>query len=236
MLFFLITCFSFIFFYKSLSLKPLPLWACEMRLLSLWFWKDLSLVSLLTKSIKNSFLASFASEMLVKNKTFSCKIQKVDELSSEMSVLDLPELVLECILERLPPEGLCSMASVCSSLRDRCMSDHLWDRHLKQKWGRIIGPAAYREWQWHIATRKDSCFFNQAKQRGFLNYLSQLWPFTSVRSNLKNRIIKQKNLPPVDSVMSRYLALESGKFWFPAQVYNREVLFLNFQVFHDKFV
>ncbi|KAG9148650.1 hypothetical protein Leryth_019154 [Lithospermum erythrorhizon] len=34
--------------------------------------------------------------------------------------------------------------------------------------------------------------------------------------------MKTKNYPPVDSVMSWYLALESGKFWFPAQVYNRE--------------
>ncbi|KAL3530018.1 hypothetical protein ACH5RR_009340 [Cinchona calisaya] len=230
MLFLLITCFSFIiFFYKSLSLKPLPLWACEMRLLSFWFWKDLSLLFVLTKSIKNSFSAAFfASEMLVKNTTFSCKkMQKnIDELTSseEMSVLDLPELVLECILERLPPEGLRTMASVCSSLKERCLSDHFWERHMKQKWGGIIGPTAYREWQWHIFSRKDSCFFNQAKQKGFLNFLSHIWPFSFGRSNLlKDRImIKRKDFPPVDSVMYWYLALESGKFWFPAQVYNRE--------------
>lgn len=150
--------------------------------------------------------------------------QNADELSSPsssemMSILDLPELVLECILEKLPPEGLCSMATVCSSLRDRCMSDHLWERHMNQKWGRIIGPVAYREWQWHIATRKDS---DQAKPKGFLNYLSQLWPLSLVRPNLKNRITERKNSPPVDLVISWYLALESGKFWFPAQVYNRE--------------
>ena len=30
---------------------------------------------------------------------------------------------------------------------------------------------------------------------------------------------------PVDSIMAWYLALETGKFCFPAQVYNREVMF-----------
>ena len=114
------------------------------------------------------------------------------------------------------------------------MSDHLWEKHMNQKWGRIIGPAAHREWQWHIATRKDSCF-NQATPKGSFNYLSQLWPLSLVRSSLKNRITKRKNSPPVDSVMSWYLALESGKL-FPAQVYNREVLiFLQIQDFHDNF-
>ncbi|XP_027080008.1 F-box protein At2g26850-like [Coffea eugenioides] len=231
MLFFLITCCSFIiFFYKSLSFKLLPLLACEMRLLSLWCWKDFSLLSLLTKSIKSSRF--FASEMMMsfKKRTLQTSSKTVvhhnaDELSSPssseiMSILDLPELVLECILEKLPPEGLCSMAAVCRSLRDRCMSDHLWEKHMIQKWGRIIGPAAHREWQWHIATRKDSCF-NQATPKGSFNYLSQLWPLSLVRSSLRNRITKRKNSPPVDSVMSWYLALESGKL-FPAQVYNRE--------------
>ncbi|PKI57784.1 hypothetical protein CRG98_021851, partial [Punica granatum] len=79
----------------------------------------------------------------------------MEDTNEEMSVLDLPELALECILERLPPGGLFSMASVCSSLRKRCVSDYLWERHMKQKWGRVIGPAAYREWKWFIATRRD---------------------------------------------------------------------------------
>ncbi|CAI9106168.1 OLC1v1005248C1 [Oldenlandia corymbosa var. corymbosa] len=226
MLFFLITCCSFLFFYKSLSLKPLPPWTSEMRLLSLWFWKDLSLLSL-AKSITSSLFGKnlsliASSEMSLKKKNSSFKVQDFDELTPEMSVLDLPELVLECILERLPPEGLRNMASVCCSLRDRCMSDHFWEKHLKQKWGQIIGPAAYREWQWHIVSRKDSFFLNQSKQKGFFSSLSQMWPISLVRSNLKKKTIKRKDFPPVDSIMSWYLAIESGKFWFPAQVYNRE--------------
>ncbi|KAK3032372.1 hypothetical protein RJ639_037090, partial [Escallonia herrerae] len=223
MLFFLISCFSFILFYKSLSLKPLPPWACEVRLLSLWFWKDLSLFPI-SKSIRNSLSSSFTlvlpSDMSPKKK-IAHPISENVELRQEMSVLDLPELVLECILERLPPDGLCRMACVCSSLKDRCRSDHLWDRHLKQKWGSVIGSAAHREWQWHIATRKDSSFLDRTKGRGLMGYLWRLWPFPFVRSNLNN-VSKRRYPFPVNSNMSWYHALETGKFWFPAQVYNRE--------------
>ncbi|KAK6138247.1 hypothetical protein DH2020_027994 [Rehmannia glutinosa] len=140
-------------------------------------------------------------------------------MTSEMSVLDLPDLVLECILEKLPPDGLCRMASVCTSLRDKCISDHLWEKHMKNKWGKIVGPSAYKEWQCHIASRKGSIF---CKKKGLMGYLVNLWPIALIRSCFSNFVIKKKSFSPVDSVMSWYLALESGKFWFPAQVYNRE--------------
>ncbi|KAK4441408.1 F-box protein [Sesamum alatum] len=158
--------------------------------------------------------------MSPKKKNSSSKVESV-EMASEVSVLDLPDLVLECILEKLPPEGLCRMAGVCTSLRDWCTSDHLWERHMKNKWGRIVGPAAYREWQFHVVSGKSSIFFNQDKQKGLMGYLIQLWPFALIRSSFSN-ISKKQSFPPVDSIMSWYLALESGKFWFPAQVYNRE--------------
>lgn len=189
-----------------------------MRLLSIWFWKDF----LILNPFKKGFIEAFISSkmMTLRRKSFSSRVENV-EANSEMSVLDLPELALECILEKLPPEGLCSMASVCSSLREKCTSKYLWERHMKGKWGRVIGPAAYREWQWHIASRNDSSFFNQAKQRGLMTYLSQFWPISLVRSNSITSF-KKKLSPPIDSIMSWYLALESGKFWFPAQVYNRE--------------
>lgn len=174
--------------------------------------------------LEAGFIPFIISRMSLRRKSFSSRVENVDR-NSEMSVLDLPELALDCILERLPPEGLCNMASVCSFLKEKCKSDYLWERHMKEKWGRVIGPAAYREWQWRIASRNDSSFFNQAKQRGFMTYLSQFWPISLVsRSNSSISSIKKKHTPPpVDSVMSWYLALESGKFWFPAQVYNREV-------------
>ncbi|PIM99281.1 hypothetical protein CDL12_28233 [Handroanthus impetiginosus] len=225
MLLFLITCsFSFILFYKSLALKPLPTWASEMRLLSLCFWKDLPFFTI-SKCIKNTFLgvtfSFFTSRMSPKKKNITPKVENA-EINSEMSVLDLPDLVLESILEKLRPEGLCRMACVCTSLRDKCISDHLWERHMKNKWDRIIGPAAYRDWQLHIASRKGSIFFNQGKQKGLMGYLIHLWPLALIRSSFSNISNKKKNFPPADSVMSWYLALESGRFWFPAQVYNRE--------------
>ncbi|KAL0459114.1 UNVERIFIED_CONTAM: F-box protein [Sesamum latifolium] len=158
--------------------------------------------------------------MPCKKKSFSSKVESIDRTSG-ISVLDLPDLVLDCILEKLPPEELCRMASVCASLRDKCMSDYLWEKHIKDKWARIIGPAAYREWQWHIASRKDSTFFNQGKQKGLMGYLTHLWPVVLIRSSFSS-ISKKKDSPPADSLMSWYFALESGKFWFPAQVYNRE--------------
>ncbi|XP_073040561.1 F-box protein At2g32560-like [Primulina eburnea] len=221
MFFFFITCcLSFILLNQSLALKPLPPWACDMRLLSLWFWKDLHFFPI-TKSIKNILFLLFSSRMSLRKKNFLLKAENC-EMKSDMSVLDLPDLVLECILEKLPPEGLCKMACVCTYLRERCMSGHLWEKHMKNKWARIIGPAAYREWQWHIASRKGSVFFNQGKQKGgLMGYLAHLWPLALIRSSSSN-VTKKKNLPQVDSIMSWYIALESGQFCFPAQVYNRE--------------
>ncbi|CAK9138808.1 unnamed protein product [Ilex paraguariensis] len=222
MLFFLITCFSFVLFHKFLSLKPLPQWACEMRLITPWFWKDFPFF-LVIKWINNSLSVSITlipSKMSIKKAALASKVENV-ELNGDMSLLDLPELVLECILERLPPDGLCRMAGVCSSLRERCMSDYLWEKHMKQKWGGIIDSAAFREWQFHVASRKDLSFFEQGNQRGLMGYLYKLWPLSLVRSNFENNSTRKNSLP-VDSIMHWYLALEAGKFWFPAQVYNRE--------------
>ncbi|OVA18520.1 F-box domain [Macleaya cordata] len=157
--------------------------------------------------------------MSFKKKLLSSRVEPVEEMN-EMSVLDLPELVLESILGRLPPSSLCSMAGVCSSLRDRCRSDYLWERHMKEKWGRVIGQAAYREWQWHIASTKNYVF-DPSKSKGVVRSLSCVWPLTWFKSKLNNSI-KPKSSLPVDSIMSCYLSLETGKFWFPAQVYNRE--------------
>lgn len=216
LLYLLITYFSFLLFLKSLPLKPLPPWANDMRLLSLWFWKDLSVFPL-SGFIKNS--TRIPSKMSLKKRNLSLKVENVEE-TEQLSVLDLPELVLECILERLPPSGLCSMAGVCSSLRERCMSDHLWEKHMEQKWGRVIGLAAYREWQLDIVSRKDSSSDKHGKHKGLMRLLSLVHPFSWIRSKVDDNS-KQGSLP-VDSIMSWYLALETGKFSFPGQVYNRE--------------
>lgn len=154
-------------------------------------------------------------------KSLSSKVENVEEETAEMSVLDLPELALERILEMLPPASLCTMAGVCTSLRERCKSDHLWEKHMKQKWGRVVGAAAYRDWQCHISSKTDSNNLKQGKQKGLIRLLSLSWPVSWFRSKVDD-CSKQRSSLPVDSIMSWYLALETGKFWFPAQVYNRE--------------
>ncbi|KAJ8751606.1 hypothetical protein K2173_016857 [Erythroxylum novogranatense] len=227
-LYLLITCFSFLFLFKSLlSLKPLPPWASDVLLLSQLFCKELvpfsNLASIKNTLSKSLYITRISSRLPLKRMalTSNTYIQKNEDENGGMSVLDLPELALECILERLPPAGLCNMAGVCTSLRERCTSDHLWGRHMKQKWGEIIGPAAYREWQWYLATRKDFSSCKQGNQKGLMKLLSMVSPISWIRSKVD--VDSKHSCPlPVDSIMSWYLALENGRFWFPAQVYNRQ--------------
>ncbi|XP_019434664.1 PREDICTED: F-box protein At2g32560-like isoform X2 [Lupinus angustifolius] len=221
MLLYFITCVSFFLFLKPLlSLKPLPSWASEVRLISL------SLESI-SQLFRNQFLVGLLYQIhtrmsLGKKTLHSSKVENVED-TQDMSVLDLPELVLECILERLPPDSLCQMAGVCRSLRERCVSDYLWERHMKQKWGRVIGPVAFREWKWHVASKRSVGSARHGKQRNFMRLVSFSWPFSWMRVKVDaNNSIKQFSSLPNDSVMAWYLALESGNFWFPAQVYNRE--------------
>lgn len=150
---------------------------------------------------------------------------KVEPVEEEMGncLLDLPELALECILERLPPSGLSSMAAVCKSLRDRCTSDYLWEKHMKNKWGRLIKDAAHREWLWHIATGSRTSPTDGNKKRWPFGFFINLWPFSLIKQNIV-RIGKSKTSLPNDSLMALYVSLERGNFWFPAQVYNREVI------------
>ncbi|GAB2287093.1 hypothetical protein Dimus_021477 [Dionaea muscipula] len=223
MLFFLVTGISFIFFIKSLFLKPLlPPWASGgMRLPRFCLWKELSfrISTAITRSLSSGFI-KFPMALAMEQSAPSSKHAKVHE-KDELSVLDLPELALECILERLSPTGLCNMAGVCSSLRERCTSDYFWERHMKQKWGGIIGPTAYSEWQWFIATRKNLGSSEGFKWQGWIKFICTAWPFSFLGTKLDNPD-KHKTDLPVDSIMSWYLALETGRFWFPAQVFNRE--------------
>ncbi|XP_047176106.1 F-box protein At2g26850-like [Vigna umbellata] len=226
MLLYFLTCISFFLFLKPLlSLKPLPSWAGEVRLISPFFYKDL-LVKSISKLFRNHFLLCFPcpipTTMSLVKKALTSKVESVED-SQNISVLDLPDLVLECILEKLPPAPLCQMASVCRSLRERCVSDHLWERHMKQKWGRVIGEAAYREWKWHVASKGNAETLRYARQRSLMRLVSLHWPFSWMRTKVDtNNTCKQSTYLPPDSLMRWYLALETGDFWFPAQVYNRE--------------
>ncbi|PON39077.1 F-box domain containing protein [Parasponia andersonii] len=158
--------------------------------------------------------------VLKKMNLCSTRVENVEE-KERISLLDLPELTLECIFERLSPVGLCSMAGVCSSLRERCTSDHLWEKHMKQKWGKVVGDAAYREWQCHMVSRNGPNLSDRNKKRGLFESLFNARPFSWIRPKLEKNCRARTTLP-VDSIMACYLSLESGKFWFPAQVYNRE--------------
>ncbi|XP_057418724.1 F-box protein At2g26850-like [Lotus japonicus] len=55
-----------------------------------------------------------------------------------MLVLALPDLVLESILER-------------GSLHLHFVKCH----SMKEKWGRVVGSVAYREWKWHVASKRN---------------------------------------------------------------------------------
>ncbi|XP_050364169.1 F-box protein At2g26850-like [Argentina anserina] len=231
MLYLLISCVSFILVSKSFTNKQA--WQeGKLKFFSTGF-SDF-LVSWFQKSRLYTALFQPISfrvrQMVMKGSGSRVVVENVDnELEvGQLCLLDLPDLTLECILEKLPPSGLCSMAGVCSSVRDRCVSDHFWEKHMKQKWGKLIGAAAYKEWELQqvALARKTKSQSDQTKKTSVFKSLSGFLPFRSwviipkLQSSRVN--ITSATTLPVDSVMSLYLSLQKGDFWFPAQVYNRE--------------
>lgn len=226
MFIYFVTFISFIFFYTySLPIKSLPPWAREIRMQIFYFWKDLSILFTFAKYLNNALFQNFNSNTKKRsiNKSITTTTRNFEPIATTGSpLLDLPELAIESILEKLEPADLCRMACVSTYLRDVCLSDYLWKHHMKQKWGTIFGSAAQREWQMHIASQRESvsCFLDGAKGRGpLMGYLSKLFSITSDERN-QTKISSQ----PTDecSIVSCYGALETGNFWFPAQVFNRE--------------
>ena len=239
MMLFFVTIISFIFFYRySLPIKSLPPWAHEMRLQSFYLWEDLLNLFPFAKSLKNGLFINFNSKTNKKgiSKSTANTTKHIETNSTTGSPLfDLPDLAIESILEKLEPADLSRMACVSTYLRDICLSDHLWKRHMKQKWGSIFGSAVQREWQMHIASQKKSrsCFLDGGKNQGvgfLMGYLSKLWPVMMFKANFNSygnsdekKQMKISSQPPCDcSIVSCYRALETGNFWFPAQVFNRE--------------
>lgn len=245
MFFIFVTCFSFILFFRySLPIKPLPSWAFEMRLLSFYFWNDFSKLffpfSKLFFSTKkhNNYNNNNNTFSITKKNSSENKMMIIGEKKEQeegMSVLDLPNLALECILERLDPDGLSMMSCVSTYLRDLCLTDHLWEPHMNKRWGRIISSAAYKQWE---LTKDHSNYFlpgcDKRSTGSLIGYFSKLWPVMLLRSSFNyydddcghdNKMkMKISSYPSIDSIVSCYRALETGKFWFPAQVFNREVL------------
>lgn len=192
----------------------------------LGFWEKL-LSSLISRLRKNSLafsLIEFPLTMSLKKKsTVVSKVENNEEEEGKVSLMDLPDLTLDCILDNLSPADLCNMAAVCASLRDRCRSDYLWERRMERKWGKVIGASAYRQWRWHIASRNREKVYNQGNQKGILASLHGFSPFQWIKTK-SGQGKKSRSSLPDDSTMALYLSLENGKFWFPAQVYNREVI------------
>ena len=224
MLFFLVSFFPFVLLLsKSLPLEPLPQWASETRLVSILLFQEvLSFLAPLLERCRpvRAGNLTLPSSLMSPGKGRTHRVENVEE-RAEMSVLDLPERALDCILGRLSPAGLCNMAAVCSSLKERCRSDHLWEKHMKEKWGRVIGHAARREWKLLLASIKNSSASNSCRK--WIGALSCVWPISWLKSRIDGGCQNRSPLPD-DSIMSWYRSLESGKLWFPAQVYNREVI------------
>ncbi|XP_029130270.1 F-box protein At2g32560 [Cajanus cajan] len=137
-----------------------------------------------------------------------------------MCLLDLPESTLDFILKLLSPIDLCKMSKVCVSLKGRCQSDDFWKTNIKEKWGRVIGEAVYKEWEWHITIAKQGNLLNQRtnNQIGSLGSFNGVWPNLHLRSYLEDHKVLNGQRSN-NFFMSLYFSLDSGIFWFPAQVY-----------------
>lgn len=188
----------------------------EMSFFSAW----LAIVTseLLFEIFKGETLLRSFSSMFLKRRCVK-KIENVEE-RRETSILDLPELVIEGVLSKLSAASLCQASGVCREFRVRCSSDHLWKALFHEKWGKLAGPAAYREWQKTLALRNEACSGGERNSKVWVWPLSCLWPFSWFNS--QGETGKGPAAAPQESLMAWYLALESGSLWFPAQIYNRE--------------
>ncbi|KAI4348593.1 hypothetical protein L6164_009301 [Bauhinia variegata] len=226
MLYFLISFLSIVIFSKSFTSNSVPAGESGTKPVSTGFWPFWGKFSsfLFSRIIRKSSIASdffqLPLTMAFKKRNLISKVENEEE-EGKVSLLDLPDLTLECILEHLSPAELCNTAAVCTYLRNKCRSDYVWEKHMKRKWGKVIGDSAYRQWRWHIASRESDKTFNQGNHKGIYSSLHNFWLFLWIKSRSQNSG-RSKSSPPEDSLMALYLSLESGKFLFPAQVYNRE--------------
>ncbi|XP_038903122.1 F-box protein At2g26850-like [Benincasa hispida] len=216
MFYLLISFLSFILLSKSFSYKRLLPWEAKMSLLTAlllsWFHKS--------RLALNFFQVLWVSDPPLNSIiTCSTKLGNLEE-GRGISLLDLPKLALESILDRLSPSELCKMANVCTYLRDVCEDDYFWEKHMKQKWGNLMGNSAYKEWHLHIALKRRSELSSPSQKKGLFSSYFGSWSLL-IRPKSESRGKIRSSLP-IDSMKAWYQSLESGKLWFPAQVYNRE--------------
>ncbi|RDX72098.1 F-box protein, partial [Mucuna pruriens] len=176
----------------------------------------------------------FQQTTMSSEKNWVPKLKKQEDCEASSCLLDLPEWTLDCILECLSPLDLCRVAQVSTCLRDRSRSDALWDKQIKQKWGRLLGDVALQEWQLHTTKITNTkSFLLQHNQSGSCGSFSGVWPFLSFHSYLDN-FIDFISLFKNCSKMALYICLETGRFWFPVQVYkNAKLYYYNAIVSYD---
>ncbi|XP_057437942.1 F-box protein At2g26850-like isoform X3 [Lotus japonicus] len=154
----------------------------------------------------------------------------MEEDHIDRSLLNLPEPILDCILKLLSPIELIKMSMVCTCLRDACRSDHLWENHINQKWGTIVGDFAFKEWQWHLTKFKSEEEEEEAllDQNCSLGSFCGSCPLPCTGSYLQD-FNQLRTFLPNNSMLALYFSLQGGKFWFPAQFYRgprvRDALF-----------
>jgi len=165
------------------------------------------------------YLLSFQQTKMSSEKNCVSKLEKQKDCKV-YSLLDLPEWALDCILECLSALDLFRVAQVCTNLRDKTRSDALWEKLIMEKWGRLLGNTAYQEWHWHTTkiANTQSILSLQQNHTGSCGSFSGVWPFLNFHSYLEN-FIDFISLFKNCSKMALYICLESGRFWFPVQVY-----------------
>lgn len=155
------------------------------------------------------------------------KVQSVVEEDDypAVSLLDLPELALETILSKLPPQSLGKAAVVSKELYEKCSNDHMWMPHVHAKWGGVVSDLAFKEWQSSCSSPMD-VHVNPCRIDDSLPLSKPLisWPLSCIWSPwAKTPSYLSQKLDATPTVyMKWYTTLETGAYWFPAQVYNRE--------------
>lgn len=126
-----------------------------MRLISLLFYKELLCVKSFRNCLWLSFLYQIPTKMSLAKKTLTSKFENVED-TREMLVLELGMHTWEA------PSIFTLSNGQCLPFLEGEMCEYLWERHTKQKWGRV-GLVAYMEWKWHVASKRNigrgSCRF-----------------------------------------------------------------------------
>ncbi|KAI4351262.1 hypothetical protein L6164_005638 [Bauhinia variegata] len=151
-----------------------------------------------------------------------CSRPRFAENNYGISLLDLPDSILECILKCLSPREVCKLATLCTFLRDICRSESLWEKLMKQKWGNVIGNVAYKEWQKFIALKNIAKLMGKCNPFESFGSLHDDWPILTINGSSSSTSWPWSASLPDDSLMALCIALETGRFWFPAQIYHKE--------------